>query len=140
MTTSPFEFSDSFDTDALEGSFVLKVPTDIQSKRELLDVLARAGRFPGHFGRNWDALTDCLRDFEWISEKQIVIVHSDVPLRADPIECRTYLEILREATGDWTRTASPSTDAIRRFEFPDHTLRVLFPDSERGTVADMLAS
>ncbi len=33
----------------------------VPGKAELLDALAAAFRFPGYFGRNWDALLDCLR-------------------------------------------------------------------------------
>lgn len=34
------------------------------SKDELLRALAEAMRFPEHFGMNWDAVIDCLRDLE----------------------------------------------------------------------------
>jgi hypothetical protein len=32
--------------------------------RALHEVLARELDFPRHYGRNWDAFTDCLRDLE----------------------------------------------------------------------------
>jgi hypothetical protein len=134
-----FEFIGSIEHEALAGSFVLEVPAGIQSKGELLETLASAGQFPDYFGRNWDALLDCLRDFNWIHEKLIVITHSDMPLRASPTDCRTYLEILREAANDWTRTAGRPSAADTP-TFPDHELRVLFPSSERSAVADVLSS
>lgn len=138
MMTTPFEFIASSGHDAPGEEFLLEVPAGIQSKGALLDALARAGQFPEYFGGNWDALLDCLRDFGWVREKQIVIVHSDVPLHANPVDCRIYLEILREAVNDWTRTAGRSEVATDATVFPDHVLRVLFPDSERNTVSDML--
>jgi hypothetical protein len=137
--TMPFEFIGSLEHEALAGDFILEVPAGIQSKGELLEALARAGQFPNYFGRNWDALLDCLRDFNWIHEKQIVIKHSDMPLRAHPTDCRTYLEILREAANDWTRTASRPS-AAETSTFPDHELRVLFPAFERSAVSDVLSS
>ncbi len=33
----------------------------IQNKAGLMDALAAAFRFPAYFGKNWDALLDCLR-------------------------------------------------------------------------------
>jgi RNAse (barnase) inhibitor barstar len=33
----------------------------IAGKAELMEALASAFRFPAYFGRNWDALLDCLR-------------------------------------------------------------------------------
>ena len=140
MMTTPFEFTASSGRDAPGEEFLLEVPAGIQSKGELLEALARAGQFPEYFGGNWDALLDCLRDFGWVREKQIVIVHSDVPLYANPVDCRIYLETLREAANDWTRTAGRSEVATDATAFPDHVLRVLFPDSERSTVSDMLTS
>ena len=35
--------------------------------------------FPSYFGKNWDALYDCLTDLRWLKEKNILIVHDDLP-------------------------------------------------------------
>ncbi|MFR9164902.1 MAG: barstar family protein [Dysgonomonas sp.] len=39
-------------------------------------------RFPNYFGFNWNALLDCLRDFDWIEEKYIILIH-DCPLNLE---------------------------------------------------------
>ncbi|RUP21055.1 hypothetical protein BC936DRAFT_139218 [Jimgerdemannia flammicorona] len=39
------------------------VPANISSKEDLLGTLAKELEFPSYFGRNWDALVDCLRDY-----------------------------------------------------------------------------
>jgi Barstar (barnase inhibitor) len=129
----PFEFREIRDDESRTGS-VLCVPTNLQSKSELLIALAKAGRFPRYFGNNWDSLLDCLRDFHWIEEKRIVVMHSDLPLRANPPECRIYLEVLRDAARDWAR--SPNGAATT---FPDHDFCVVFPASLQSTVSDILA-
>jgi len=36
-------------------------------KKNFLDGVAQALRFPSWFGKNWDALTDCLTDLDWLS-------------------------------------------------------------------------
>ena len=41
---------------------------------QLFDSIARSCGFPGYFGRNWDALKDCLLDFSWVSPKPHGIV------------------------------------------------------------------
>ena len=137
---TPFKFYDSIGGDASPEKFFLEVPGGIQSKGGLLDLLAKAGKFPEYFGGNWDSLLDCLRDFGWIHEKQIVIMHSDVPLNANPVDCRIYLETLREAVDDWTRSAGQSEVTTEASVFPNHELLVLFPEAERGTVTKMLTS
>ena len=43
-------------------------------KEELLEHLAEALRFPDHFGRNWDALRDCLVDLSWLDAAGYVLV------------------------------------------------------------------
>ncbi len=117
----------------LRKSFVVNVPAGISSKAELLASVAAAGRFPDYFGGNWDALLDCLRDFDWIGENQIIIKHGDLPLRTNPTECRTYLEILREAVVDWART--PARESV-----PAHELRVMFPEQVRRDTTALLTS
>jgi RNAse (barnase) inhibitor barstar len=36
-------------------------------KKNFLEEIARALQFPSWFGKNWDALTDCLTDLDWLS-------------------------------------------------------------------------
>ena len=37
----------------------------VRSKKALLETLATGLALPRHFGHNWDALADCLRDPAW---------------------------------------------------------------------------
>jgi hypothetical protein len=50
--------------DALRGSSLALTKIDL-SKGEVLAAFARALEFPDWFGRNWDALEDCLGDLSW---------------------------------------------------------------------------
>jgi hypothetical protein len=40
--------------------------SQISSKLDLMSALSAAFDFPGHFGENWDALGDSLRDLSWL--------------------------------------------------------------------------
>lgn len=54
--------------DAVRGSrlnFARVSLKGIQKKEDLLDHIAQALSFPEWFGRNWDALEDCLTDLSW---------------------------------------------------------------------------
>ena len=54
--------------DAVRGSrlnFARLSLAGAQTKEDLLDRIARALSFPDGFGRNWDALEDCLTDLSW---------------------------------------------------------------------------
>jgi RNAse (barnase) inhibitor barstar len=46
---------------------------DIETKEQLFDSIAIAMEFPDYFGRNWDALIDCLRDMSWVSASGYVL-------------------------------------------------------------------
>jgi RNAse (barnase) inhibitor barstar len=43
---------------------------DARDKKDFLDHLAKTLNFPDWFGRNWDALNDCLTDLEWLSARK----------------------------------------------------------------------
>ena len=131
----PFEFRELRNRET-STSFVIHVPANIHSKGELLAALAAAGRFPSYFGGNWDALSDCLRDFGWIEQEDIVLTHSDLPLGDESRECRTYLRVLREAVQNWTRSGESSGE--KEVGSPKHRLSVLFPPSLRNVVSESL--
>lgn len=130
----PFEFADLTAYTAPTNSFVLRVPIEIKFKVDLFGTLAREGKFPDYFGANWDALVDCLCDFSWISEKQIVMIHDDVPLRPNVGDCFNYLDSLRIAVDDWTKTKGTTENKIS----VDHKLQVVFPVSAQNTVLNVL--
>ncbi len=66
---------------AAPGVRQIEVPAGIESKRELLEFLAKAFPLPAYFGHNWDALEECLLDFGAGKEK-VALIHRDVPLGA----------------------------------------------------------
>ena len=93
---TPFHFAT---TDA-DG---IVVPANIESKTELLALLARAVPLPEYFGQNWDALEECLGNLDWLDRPKLILVHHDVPLQDAPADQCLYLEILSEAAVKSTR-------------------------------------
>ncbi len=78
-----------------------RIPSTPSTKLELLDAIASVLDFPGYFGRNWNALWDCLGDFSWIDSRVVVMVHENLPRALPESELRAYLEILADAVVDW---------------------------------------
>lgn len=134
-----FEYADSLQSESDQEEFVLVVPPGIRSKGDLLAAIAGGGQFPGYFGYNWDALQDCLRDLSWIDTKRVAILHSDIPLREDSCQCRTYLEVLQTALADWVQVIQPDTiEPLPDWPFVEHELRVIFPNNARASIARLL--
>ena len=50
----------------------------VRDKMDLFLNLSKALVFPNYFGENWDALCEVYRDFDWISNNDIVIIHEDL--------------------------------------------------------------
>lgn len=94
-----FEFGRKTNRNGLAAN----LPPGIDSKDKLLRTLAQQLKFPDYFGMNWDALNDCLCDFDWTDKPEIYLLHQDVPLMNDKKEQCTYLEILTEATQIWRK-------------------------------------
>lgn len=46
---------------------------DIETKELFMNEIDRAFELPPYFGKNWDALWECLNDLYWIKENKINI-------------------------------------------------------------------
>jgi RNAse (barnase) inhibitor barstar len=81
------------------------------TRDELLDEFARGLDFPQYFGRNWDALEDCLTDLEWLSAEAFVLIitNADQMLKTSPGELKTLGGILTAAASHWSSSEPPAS-------------------------------
>ena len=104
----------------------LWVGSDISALDQLFDRYATGLSFPDYFGRNWDALEECLRDLHWVRQKRVVILHGELPRLPDK-DLRVYLAVLTRAVEDW-------------YEDETHELHVVFPESAERHVRDLMGA
>ena len=79
------------------------------AKAAFLRACATALAFPAYFGRNWDALQDCLTDLAWTPPRGrvILIAHAAAWLAQAPADRQTALDILAFAVAYWRPTPTP---------------------------------
>ena len=72
--------------------------TRIRGKDDFYDAVAAALSFPDWFGRNLDALHDCLGDLSWLPPGEHVLVWSapSVFRDADPVGYRAVADVLTD--------------------------------------------
>jgi hypothetical protein len=93
--------------DALRGSNLALTRIDLAGaagKEALLDRFASALKFPAWFGRNWDALEDCLADLSWIDAGGHVLL---VEGASASDERGILIDILRSAAAFWAERKRP---------------------------------
>ena len=82
-----------------------------QSKQEVLDGIAEAFTFPMHFGKNLDALYDCMTDLVQKSGAQpgFVVVLEQLPdnPRFDRETREQLLDVFRDAADFWAERKIP---------------------------------
>ena len=119
----------------------LYVSAGIKNEEQLYE--AYSSYFPEYFGRNWDALIDCLEDFNWVSCEKIYIVHNDLPLIDSRDALQVYIEILCDCYCKWKidpfskwknylLSRGLSSGAIA------HELHVVFPEDCRDMVEPIM--
>lgn len=105
------------------NEFIINL-TEINSKKDLFTELQTLLHFPDYFGHNWDALNDCLKDFHWIEEKGIVIIHNKLPILNFDELC-IYIELLYDAINDWKNDEQ-------------HYFKVIFPSSSKILIEQII--
>ena len=75
-----------------------------------LDRIAQALEFPEWFGRNWDALADCLSDLEWLESANgyVLALDNAQELRATSLDdFATLIEVLDDVASAWRKPKVP---------------------------------
>ena len=121
-----FKFIENIETYKPDGSLIVTLDSEINSKEELLRSISINLRLPDYFGINWDALDDCLRDLHWINENLVVIVHKVIPHIKEE-ELKIYLILLDEAVRDWEGDQQ-------------HSLEIVFPKSSERALIELIDS
>lgn len=77
----------------------------VRAKSTLLEDLAKTLRFPGHFGKNWDALNDRVTDLSWLDGNGWVLILTKCKSFAQDHEeaFNTTVEVLRAAADYWRK-------------------------------------
>ena len=75
----------------------------LASKAGFLGRAARALNFPDWFGKNWDALNDCLTDLSWLDGRGLVIIfeNSKDPAGRKPQVFHSAVELFQSAKDYW---------------------------------------
>ncbi|MBT2385160.1 barstar family protein [Streptomyces sp. ISL-11] len=85
----------------------------VTGKTAFLDRCATDLEFPEWFGRNWDALADCLTDLSWWREEGkargylVLAEHWDTFRKAAPRDARTAEAVFGDAVGHWADDETP---------------------------------
>lgn len=92
----------------------------IDARQNALEAIAEALQFPEWFGRNWDALEDCLGDLSWRAGTGHVLIFDAFP-RGD--ELGVLIDVLRSSAQFWAGRSRPFfavfIDPRRELVLPD---------------------
>jgi RNAse (barnase) inhibitor barstar len=80
-----------------------------RNKAEMLDAIAKAMSFPDWFGRNFDALADCLNDLGWLTADGyfILLQHCDGIHGHAESDFVSTLQIFEQAADEWREQGIP---------------------------------
>ena len=95
----------------LNQHFLYANLSSAQTKQDILDMIAAQYTFPAHFGKNFDALYDCMTDLVHKSGPQpgFIVVLEQIPAHAkfDKEAREQLLDIFRDAADYWADRKIP---------------------------------
>lgn len=122
------------------------LPRNIKTEDALFDALSVALRFPDYFGKNWNALAECVRDLSWLSPGDVILSHGDLPLAGNRASLSIYLSLLSDAVGNWdtrgsnliyTSSEKPEAKGDREL-LVKRKFSVIFPPNVESSVRDIV--
>lgn len=125
-------------------SWRAEIPKGIDSVDRLFDMLSVEFRFPDYFGKNWDALDECICDLCWLPPGDIALIHKDLPLRSDITDMKNYLFCLNRAIIQWEKNGSNfmSLYGVENKDLHDKVMHrnftIVFPSSLKGTIIQIV--
>lgn len=91
---------------------------DAADKAAIMERFVAGLALPAWFGRNWDALSDSLRDLGWwtpgVRGRVIVVRGAGRMDTGSAADRETVAELLEEAAASWAATATPLVVLLRR--------------------------
>jgi RNAse (barnase) inhibitor barstar len=88
-----------------ENLFILN-GLNMKTYNDLYDEFANVLKFPDYFGRNLNALDECINDLEWLNNNIIIIVVANsnfVLCEENDAGCETIIEIFENAGSEWSK-------------------------------------
>ncbi len=81
----------------------------VTNKKQFMAVCAKQMQLPSYFGGNWDALVDCLRDFNWLKAGGYVlhVTGQEKFAKGAPDDYETALTVFGEAAEFWKSRGTP---------------------------------
>lgn len=74
------------------------------TRNKALEEIGRAFNFPNYYGKNLDALYDCLTDLSWLEYNKVyfVINNKEEFLKSESPETKAvFLDLLKDVKEDW---------------------------------------
>ena len=92
---------------------------------ELSEIFANMFSFPSYYGRNWDALEECIGDLSWIAFDKLLLVisNADHVFSREPKEMDIFLDVLKCAGERWSKSIQDG-EIWDRDARPFHTIFV----------------
>ena len=96
----------------------------MRTRAGLFDEFSARLDFPDYFGRNWDALSECLADLSWLggSAYAIVIAEGECLLAEEPArELTQFVDLIEHVAAEWAEPVALG-EAWDRPAVPFHLL------------------
>jgi len=117
------KFVEEPDSYYVSEAFIAHI-SNVNSKEDLLKQIGESLHFPKYYGFNWDALSECLKDLSWITQKNVVIVH-DKTFAFEETVFKSYFQVLLDATETWKLS-------------DEHFIQIVFPECSEILVRSII--